>query len=85
MAFRDGDTVTIALTYGPDVQWLKNIVAAKRCRMRLGDSLLHLGVPRTIPAEVGVRRLPQPQRFLVQHVFRVADWVELPIEAEEPW
>lgn len=85
MAFRDGDTVTIALTYGPKVQWLKNVVAAGGCRMHLGDRLLHLGPPRTIPAEVGLRRLPQPQQTLVRRVFRVEDFVELPIRGEEPW
>ncbi|GAB3707663.1 nitroreductase family deazaflavin-dependent oxidoreductase [Mariniluteicoccus flavus] len=85
MAFRHGDAVTIALTYGPNVQWLKNITAAGRCRMRLGDSLLHLGVPRTIPAEIGAERLPQPQRTLVKHVFHIVDYIELPITGEEPW
>ena len=28
MAFQHGDTLTTALTYGPNVQWLKNIRAA---------------------------------------------------------
>ena len=31
MAFRHGDTLTIALTYGPNVRWLKNIRAAGHC------------------------------------------------------
>ena len=37
MAFRDGPTVTIALTYGPDVDWLRNVRAAGGARMHVGS------------------------------------------------
>ena len=33
MAFRSGDTFTFALTYGPDVDWVRNVLAAGRCRL----------------------------------------------------
>jgi deazaflavin-dependent oxidoreductase (nitroreductase family) len=32
--FRRGDHYVFALTYGSDVDWLKNILAAGRCEMR---------------------------------------------------
>ena len=32
--FRRGDRMVFALTYGPDVQWVRNIVAAGECRVR---------------------------------------------------
>jgi deazaflavin-dependent oxidoreductase (nitroreductase family) len=32
--FRKGDEYVFALTYGSDVQWVKNIVAAGECRLR---------------------------------------------------
>ena len=31
--FRDGEDWIVALTYGSDVQWLKNVVAAGGCRL----------------------------------------------------
>jgi deazaflavin-dependent oxidoreductase (nitroreductase family) len=46
MAFRQGDVVTIALTYGPDVQWLANVRHSGGCRMRMGGEVLKLGAPR---------------------------------------
>lgn len=85
MAFRDGDSITIVLTYGPNVQWLKNITAAGRCRLRYRDRLLTLGAPASIPASVGVQRLPQPQRKLIEKVFKIKDFIELPILDDQPW
>ncbi|MBK6874233.1 MAG: nitroreductase family deazaflavin-dependent oxidoreductase [Kineosporiaceae bacterium] len=38
MAFRDGDEVTVALTYGSDVQWLKNVRAAVGCGCASGGT-----------------------------------------------
>ena len=32
--FRRGDDMVFALTYGPDVQWVKNIAAAAECSVR---------------------------------------------------
>ena len=42
-AFRSGDTVTFALTYGPKVDWLRNVRAAGGCRVRLGRDDSHAG------------------------------------------
>jgi hypothetical protein len=33
MVFRSGDTFTFALTYGRDVDWVRNVMAAGRCRL----------------------------------------------------
>ena len=79
MAFRRGDVVTIALTYGPDVEWLKNIRAAGRCRMRIGDGIVHLGAPRPVPPEVALPQISQPQRTLLRWPIRCHDYVELPV------
>ncbi len=79
MAFRRGDVVTIALTYGPDVEWLKNIRAAGRCRMRIGDGIVHLGAPRPVPPEVALPQISRPQRTLLRWPIRCHDYVELPV------
>lgn len=83
MAFRDGDIVTVALTYGPDVQWLKNITAAGGCRMRLGGRWLTLGAPRRVDPPAGLARTPNPQRLLLRHVIRCRDFIELPVLGED--
>lgn len=85
LAFRDGDLVTVALTYGPQVQWLKNLRAAGRCRMRMRGRLLELGPPRDLTQAAGVGRLPQPVRSVFALTGVVEDFVELPVLAERPF
>jgi deazaflavin-dependent oxidoreductase (nitroreductase family) len=79
MAFRDADTVTIALTYGADVQWLKNITAAGHCRMRIRGQRVDLGAPRSLTVEEGLARIPHPQRALLRWPIRCRDYVALPV------
>ncbi|MGN6753965.1 MAG: nitroreductase family deazaflavin-dependent oxidoreductase [Intrasporangium sp.] len=83
-AFRRADHVTIALTYGPDVDWLKNVRAAGRCRMHLGSRLLTLGPPKPLRPEEGLARMPHGPRELLP-VLGVRDFVELPVRADEPF
>ena len=82
LAFRDGDVVTVALTYGPGVQWLNNIRAAGGARMRLGRALLELGPPRELGTEEGLARMPQPIRFVLGRTRFCRDFVELPVVGE---
>lgn len=82
LAFREDDRVTLALTYGPQVQWLKNIRAAGRCRMRLGPQLLELGPPRPLATQEGLARMPQPVRVVFARTGFVEDYVELPVLGE---
>lgn len=82
MAFRHGDVVTIALTYGPDVDWYKNIRAAGRCRMRHHDRLLDLGAPRVLSPGEGLSRMPAPARAILAGPGNVRDFIELPVLSE---
>jgi deazaflavin-dependent oxidoreductase (nitroreductase family) len=43
--FRRGDVYVFALTYGSDVDWVKNVVAAGHCELRTGRRDLHLVEP----------------------------------------
>lgn len=81
MAFRDGETVTVALTYGPDVQWLKNVTAAGGCRMRLAGQQLTLGAPQVLAAPEGLARMPNPQRLLLRRVIKCRNFIELRVLA----
>jgi len=79
MAFRRGDVVTIALTYGSDVDWLKNLRAGGG-RLRLGRELLTLGTPRTLSTADGLARMP----WLPRQILPIAgcdEFVELPVLA----
>lgn len=84
LAFRDGEAVTVALTYGPRVQWLANIRAAGHSRMRLGGQVLDLGAPRMLDEQEGLARMPRPTRFLLRRAVKCRDFVELPVLAEHP-
>ena len=57
-AFRTGDTVTFARTYGPRVDWLRNVRAAGGCRARIGREILTLGAPADLSTDVGMARMP---------------------------
>lgn len=78
MVFGRGDAVTVALTYGPGVDWLKNLRAAGGGRLRLGRELLALGPPRTLTTAEGLARMPLPVRWFLP-VVGVEDFVELPM------
>ncbi|TFH70611.1 nitroreductase family deazaflavin-dependent oxidoreductase [Cellulomonas sp. HD19AZ1] len=79
IAFRRGGVVTIALTYGSDVQWLANVRHAGGCRMRMGREILSLGAPRVLEPADAMTRIPQPQRALLRWPIRCRDYVELPV------
>lgn len=80
MAFRHVDEVTVALTYGPEVQWLKNVTAAGGARMRFGSGWVRLGPPTRLDTDTGLSRMPQPQRSVLAHLIRCRDFVSLPVE-----
>jgi deazaflavin-dependent oxidoreductase (nitroreductase family) len=77
-AFRTDDTVTFALTYGPGVDWLRNVRAAGGCRVRMGREILTLGAPVDLPTQVGLARMPAPARVVLRLV-RVDHFVEMPV------
>src|SRR4029453_15517596 len=61
--FHRGDNWVFALTYGSDVQWLKNIMAAGDCWMRARGRDIHLVEPELIvDPELGL--MPRPVRII---------------------
>src|SRR4051794_15713875 len=62
MAFRSGDRVTFALTYGPDTDWLRNVRAAHGCRLLMRSEVLTLGAPVDLSTGLGRSRMPAPVR-----------------------
>lgn len=84
LAFSDGDVVTMALTYGPKVDWLANLTATHGGHLRLGDLRLTIGPPTLLDADTGLPRMPNGPRQLLP-ILGCTDFVEFPILREEPW
>jgi deazaflavin-dependent oxidoreductase (nitroreductase family) len=76
MAFERGDgRWVIALTYGPDVEWAKNVLAAGGCRIQTRRRWRTLGEPRRF-ADRSRRAVPWLVRPVLA-VLRVDQFLEL--------
>jgi deazaflavin-dependent oxidoreductase (nitroreductase family) len=61
-AFKHYDGLVIALTYGPDTQWVKNVLANNGCLIDRRGEIVEMTSPRLIH---------DPQRRLVPFVVRL--------------
>jgi len=75
--FRRGNEYVFALTYGPDVQWVKNIVAAGECHLLTGGRTIRLIGPRFVHDPS--RRLMPPVVRQFLGVMRVTEFLEMRI------
>ena len=73
--FRDGDAYLFALTYGSDVQWVKNVIAAGEADLRIGAKTIHLKEPELF-VDPKRRLMPQPVRFMLG-VMRVSEFLRM--------
>lgn len=73
--FTAGDRYVIALTYGSDTDWVKNVLAAGGCGLRTGGRAMQMGSPRLFHDESrsGIR----PVERQVLRVLGVADFLSL--------
>jgi deazaflavin-dependent oxidoreductase (nitroreductase family) len=76
--FRHGERYVLALTYGPEVQWVKNVVAAGGCDLVTRGRTVRLGAPRLF-SDPQRRLMPMPVRVLLG-LMRVTEFIELRIE-----
>ena len=74
--FRRGDDYVFALTYGADVDWIKNVEAAGACDIECRGRTIHLVEPqrfrdptgRDVPGAVrAILRLIDANEFMVMH------------------
>ncbi len=79
--FRKGDQMVFALTYGSDVQWVKNIVAAGECRVRTLGRTLHLVEPEVF-VDPKRRAMPFPVRQFLG-LLRVSEFMRMRIVKPE--
>jgi deazaflavin-dependent oxidoreductase (nitroreductase family) len=81
MVFRQGDHFVIALTYGPESQWVQNVVAGGGCDLESRGRRFHLTGPRLIHDER--RRLMPAVVRTVFGMLNVSDFMELTISGAE--
>ncbi|GEL95893.1 nitroreductase family deazaflavin-dependent oxidoreductase [Cellulomonas composti] len=77
LAFESPRGIVIALTYGPDVQWLRNVEAGESRLVRRGKVYV-LGAPVRVHGADGARLVPAWTRLALR-VVRVDDFVVLPV------
>jgi deazaflavin-dependent oxidoreductase (nitroreductase family) len=70
------DGFVFALTYGPDVDWYRNILAAGRCSLRWRGETHRLEQPETLSVEAGLQAFPIPLNWVlglngIRHYFRM--------------
>lgn len=65
--FRHGDRYLVALTYGPDTDWLRNVLAAGRCTITTRGRVVPLVAPR-VYRDVHRRGVPAPVRWVLRDI-----------------
>jgi deazaflavin-dependent oxidoreductase (nitroreductase family) len=75
--FRQRDDYILALTYGSDVQWVKNVLAAGGCELIAGGRTVRLVDPEVF-VDPDRRLMPRPFRFFLR-LMRVSDFMRLRI------
>lgn len=73
--FSAGNGYVIALTYGPDTDWVKNVLAAGGCELRTRGRVLRADSPRVYHDET--RRAIRPAERQVLKLIGVADFLSL--------
>ncbi|CCH76791.1 conserved hypothetical protein [Nostocoides japonicum T1-X7] len=77
-AFRHGDVFTLALTYGPRTDWLRNLEAAGGGRLLFKGEWHRVGAPRPLTTEEGMARMPLLPRLILP-LTGTREFVELPV------
>jgi deazaflavin-dependent oxidoreductase (nitroreductase family) len=73
--FRSGPLFVIALTYGPDRDWVKNVLAAGGCVVETRGVSMRLAEPRVV-TDAAATRVPRPIRPILK-ALGVSEFLEL--------
>jgi deazaflavin-dependent oxidoreductase (nitroreductase family) len=73
--FRDGDAWVMALTYGAEVQWVRNVLAAGGCELEVRGQRVRLTDPELIHDPTR-RLMPIPVRWFLG-LLAVTDFLRL--------
>ena len=80
--FRVPGGYLVALTYGPDSDWVKNVVAGKGCILEMRGQRVRLVDPRIVHDES--RREVPPIVRAILGLLAVTDFLDLTTESNEP-
>ena len=75
--FRDGNRYVFALTYGPDTDWVRNVVAAGGCEIETRRRTIRLHDPQRFP-DPSRSAMPIPVRWALA-LFRVDEFLALTV------
>ena len=75
LVFRRGRTAIVALTYGPEADWVRDVLAAGGCRIERGASCVGASDPRL--RHDPARSLVPPPVRLALVILGAADFLEL--------
>jgi deazaflavin-dependent oxidoreductase (nitroreductase family) len=73
--FRHGDDYVFALTYGSDVQWVRNVMAAGGCELEVRGKTVRLTGPQLF-IDPTQRLMPLPVRFFLR-LMRVTEFLSM--------
>jgi deazaflavin-dependent oxidoreductase (nitroreductase family) len=79
--FRHGDSYVFALTYGPEVQWVKNVLASGRAELEIRRHRVRLTDPEVIHDPTR-RLMPLPVRFFLG-LMRVSMFLRMRIVTDD--
>ena len=74
--FRRGDDYLFFLTYGSDVQWVKNVLAAGYCSIELRGRIVELVEPELI-TDPELRPAPSHVRFVERRIAGVTQYLRM--------
>lgn len=82
--FRRGDAYLFFLTYGADVDWVKNVLAARSCSLRTRGRDVALVDPELIE-DRELRDAPLIPRFIERRVAGVDGYLRMRAQPRGPW
>ena len=74
--FRRGDDYVFFLTYGSDVQWVKNVLATGSCSIETRGRRIELTDPELV-TDPELRPAPPPVRFIEQRLAGVTQYLRM--------
>lgn len=75
-AYKLASGFMIALTYGPEVDWYRNIMAAAGCKLFYHHKLYALGAPARLSKETALPLFPFPERAILGAI-GIQDFIRL--------
>lgn len=79
MVRRAGGGFVIALTYGPDVDWLRNLEAAGSGGIRWNGAEYRIGKPQAVAPQVALKRFSAVQRPILR-LLKIDDFIMVPAQ-----